>query len=32
LLQRHTGKSTRTHDGVIITLKSNLRWCSDIAG
>ena len=29
LLQRHTGKSTRTHDGVIITLKSNLRWCSD---
>ena len=29
LLQRHTGKSTRTHDGVIVTLKSNLRWCSD---
>lgn len=29
LLQPHTGKSTRTHDGVIITLKSNLRWCSD---
>jgi putative transposase len=29
LLQRYTGKSTRTHDGVIITLKSNLRWCSD---
>jgi putative transposase len=29
LLERHTGKSTRTHDGVIITLKSNLRWCSD---
>ena len=29
LLQRHTGKSTRTHDGVIITLRSNLRWCSD---
>lgn len=29
LLQRHTGKSTRTHEGVIITLKSNLRWCSD---
>ena len=25
----HTGKSTRTHDGVIITLRSNLRWCSD---
>jgi putative transposase len=29
LLARHTGKSTRTHDGVIITLRSNLRWCSD---
>ena len=29
LLSRYTGKSTRTHDGVIITLKSNLRWCSD---
>jgi hypothetical protein len=29
LLQRHTGKSTRTHDGKIITLKSNMRWCSD---
>jgi putative transposase len=29
LLQRHTGKSTRTHDGTIITLKSDLRWCSD---
>ena len=29
LLERHTGKSTRTHDGKIITLKPNLRWCSD---
>ena len=29
LLQRHTGKSTRTHEGKIITLKSDLRWCSD---
>jgi len=29
LLQRHTGKSTRTHDGTIVTLKSDLRWCSD---
>jgi putative transposase len=29
LLARHTGKSTRTHDGVIMTLRSNLRWCSD---
>ena len=29
LLQRHTGKPTRTHDGTIVTLKSDLRWCSD---
>jgi transposase InsO family protein len=29
LLERHTGKPRRVHDGVIITLKSNLRWCSD---
>ena len=29
LLARHTGKPARTHDGVVITLKSNLRWCSD---
>lgn len=30
LLHRHTGyKPTRTHDGQVITLKSNLRWCSD---
>ena len=29
LLERHTGKSTRTHDGTVITLASNLRWCSD---
>ena len=29
LLQRHTGKPTRTHDGKIVTLKSDLRWCSD---
>ena len=29
LLTRHTGKPTRTHDGKIITLTSNLRWCSD---
>ncbi|RYZ62637.1 MAG: IS3 family transposase, partial [Proteobacteria bacterium] len=29
LLARHTGKPTRTHDGTITTLKSNLRWCSD---
>ena len=29
LLQRHTGKPTRTHDGEIITLHSDTRWCSD---
>jgi len=29
LLARYTGKPSRTHDGVIIALKSNLRWCSD---
>jgi putative transposase len=29
LLQAHTGRPTQTHDGKIITLKSNLRWCSD---
>jgi transposase InsO family protein len=29
LLERHTGKPRRVHDGVIVTLKSNLRWCSD---
>lgn len=29
LLARHTGKPTRTHDGRVITLKSDLRWCSD---
>lgn len=29
LLERYTGKPRRIHDGVIITLKSNLRWCSD---
>ena len=26
LLERHTG---RTHDGKVIVLASNLRWCSD---
>lgn len=29
LLARHTGKPTRTHEGRVVTLKSNLRWCSD---
>lgn len=29
LLARHTGKPTLRHDGKVMTLKSNLRWCSD---
>ena len=29
LLQRYTDKPVRLHDGKIITLKSDLRWCSD---
>ena len=30
LLAKHTGKRTvRPHDGKVVTLKSNLRWCSD---
>jgi putative transposase len=29
-LQRHTGRQVgRTHDGVVIALTSNIRWCSD---
>lgn len=31
LLARHTGTGRqRTHDGVVRTLRSNLRWCSDV--
>jgi len=30
LLPRYTQKPVRTHDGVIITLKSTMRWCSDV--
>ena len=30
LLAKHTGRPIRTHNGEIITLKSNTRWCSDI--
>ncbi len=30
LLQKHTGKVARPHEGTIITLASNMRWCSDI--
>jgi putative transposase len=29
LLERHTGKPVRTHEGKVVTLKSDLRWCSD---
>ena len=29
LLERSTGRPHRVHDGVIVTLKSDLRWCSD---
>jgi len=29
LLQRSVGRPHRVHDGVIVSLKSNLRWCSD---
>ncbi len=29
-LQRHTGRRPgRTHDGAVIALRSNVRWCSD---
>jgi putative transposase len=30
LLSRYHGRRERRHDGVVITLKSNLRWCSDV--
>lgn len=30
LLQRHTGRPNRTHDGQIMTLTSDTRWCSDV--
>ena len=30
LLQRHTGRREgRTHDGKVMVMRSNLRWCSD---
>ena len=29
LLQRYSGKPNRTHDGKVVTLRSNTRWCSD---
>ncbi len=30
LLQKHTGRPIRLHEGTVITLKSNMRWCSDM--
>lgn len=30
LLQRHTGRPSRSHEGTIVVAKSNQRWCSDI--
>ncbi len=30
LLQRHTGRPHRAHTGQVVTLKSNMRWCSDV--
>jgi putative transposase len=29
LLQRFTGKSTKTHDGKVVSLASNMRWSAD---
>lgn len=29
LLQRYTGKVTKTHDGKVVTLASNMRWSAD---
>lgn len=29
LLERHTGRPIIAHEGTIITLKSDMRWCSD---
>ena len=29
LLPKHTGRVERPHEGKVITLASNLRWCSD---
>jgi len=28
LLPKYTGRPLRTHDGSVITLRSNMRWCS----
>jgi len=29
LLQRHTGRPVRSHEGTVQMIRSNLRWCSD---
>jgi len=29
LLQKHTGRAIRVHDGTVVMIRSNLRWCSD---
>lgn len=29
VLQRHTGRPVRSHDGKIMTIRSDVRWCSD---
>lgn len=29
LLTKHSQRPTRTHDGKVVTLRSNTRWCSD---
>ena len=29
LLQKHTGRAIRVHDGKVVMLRSNRRWCSD---
>lgn len=30
LLPKHTGRPVRMHDEQIVTLQSNMRWCSDV--
>ena len=30
LLRRSTGRPARAHDGVVMTHRSNMRWCSDV--
>ena len=30
LLQKHTGRPTRLHEGTVIAPESNTRWCSDV--